>query len=225
MVTGSDPTSVGRVPKSAGELARSTVIVVDDDALILSVVGRVLYLAGFTVETYVSGREMLAQARLGRVACVIVDMFMPEITGLQVQASLKQRNVNLPLICLSGSSDIEMAVEAMREGALDFIEKPFDNEDLVLRLRKAIDHHAQGRREELDRDGIARKLKTLTPRETCVLDLMIAGKTSKEAARNLGGSHRTIEVHRRHIMEKMEASHLAELVRMRLLVENESPAR
>jgi len=223
MATGSDPTAGSRAPKAA-DLSRSTVIVVDDDPRMLSALGRVLYLAGFTVETYTSAIEMLARARLDRPGCILTDMVMPEMTGLQLQASLKQRNVTVPLVCLSGSSYIEMAVEAMREGALDFIEKPFDNDDLVARVCKAIEQHARGRREDFDRDDIARKLKSLTPREKCVMDLMIAGKTNKESARTLGGSHRTIEVHRRHIMEKMEAAHLADLVRMRLAVENESRA-
>jgi len=226
MATGFVPTARGHVPKPTGGPVRTVVIVVDDDALMRSALERLLYLAGFTVDAYGSGAQMLARATLDRRGCIISDMVMPEMTGLELQACLKQRNVRLPLICLSGSSDIQMAVEAMRQGAVDFIEKPFDNDDVVQRVRRAIDEHEHGHRhDQVERLDAACKLETLTSRESEVLELVVAGRTNKEVARSLGSSHRTVEVHRRHLMEKMAAQNLADLVRMRLLVADELLAR
>jgi FixJ family two-component response regulator len=212
-----------RPPSTAGDAAaQDIVILVDDDPLMLSALRRVLLRAGFTVEAYESAAEMLAQARLDRPACVVSDMVMPHMTGLELQACLKQRGVRLPLLYLSGASDLEMAVQAMREGAVDFLEKPFDNDDLVRRVRRAIEQYRFGQRDDFERHDVARKLKTLTPRESRVSELVVAGKTNKEIARSLGSSHRTIEVHRRNVMEKMAASSLADLVRMCLLGDNGS---
>jgi len=225
MATGFDPTARGNSPKPASEVLRPAVIVVDDDASMRSALERLLYLAGFSVEAFSSGIQMLARAHLDRGGCIISDMVMPDMTGLELQSCLNQRNVPLPLICLSGSSDIEMAVEAMRQGAVDFVEKPFENDDLVKRVHRAIDGYQHGpRRDEVERREATRRLATLTRRETEVLELIVAGKTNKEVARSLGGSHRTIEVHRQHLMEKMAAQNLADLVRMRLLVGDESRA-
>jgi len=141
---------------------------------------------------------------------------MPQMSGLQVQSALKQRHVALPVVFLTGSSDIPIAVAAMREGAVDFIEKPFDNEDLVARLRAAIERGLNARRDEASRLELQARAAKLTPREREVMDLVVTGLTSKEIARVVGASHRTVEIHRAHLMEKMVAGTLAELVRAHL---------
>jgi RNA polymerase sigma factor (sigma-70 family) len=194
------------------------VLVVDDDASMRASLRRLLTVARIGVEVYASGTEFLAEAKLDRPGCVLLDVGMPAMSGLEVQARLNQRGVSLPVIFLTGSADIPIAVAAMREGAVDFVEKPFENDDLLARVRRAIAHHHRHRKIEEDRQIVLQRLATLTPREREVLELVVAGNTNKEIARVLGASHRTIEIHRVHLMEKMTASTLADLVRMRLLV-------
>ncbi|MDR3387056.1 MAG: response regulator [Rudaea sp.] len=204
-----------------GSPDQPVVLVVDDDDLMRSALRRLLLAAGIATEVYASGNEFFAQAQLDRPGCLILDVRMPGMSGLEVQACLRQRDVELPVIFLTGSSDIPIAVAAMREGATDFIEKPFDNDDLLARVRQAIDRHSHRRREHDERHDVLRRLATLTARERSVLDLVVAGKTNKEIARDLGASYRTIEIHRSHMMEKMAAPTLADLVRMRLLEDNQ----
>jgi two-component system, LuxR family, response regulator FixJ len=201
------------------------VIIVDDDASMRSALHRLFVSANLKTELYASGTEFLEQARLDRAGCLLLDVLMPGMTGLEVQARLKQRGVELPVIFLTGSSHIPIAVAAMREGAVDFVEKPFDNDDLVARVRHAIDQQSRQQPADAERHEVQRRLDSLTARECGVLELVVTGKTSKEIARSLGASHRTIEIHRRHIMDKMAAPTLADLVRMRLLAGTERPSR
>jgi two-component system, LuxR family, response regulator FixJ len=206
-----------QTPTPAVDVVRPVVIVVDDEAHMRSALQRLLMSAGMTVETFASGADLFSQARLDRPGCVLLDVGMPDMNGLEVQAGLKERRVELPVIFLTGSSDIPIAVAAMREGAVDFVEKPFDNQDLLARVQRAISRHHQRRKDDLGNSEVLRRLETLTPRERGVLDLVIVGKTSKEIARSLDISPRTVEIHRRNLMEKMAANTLADLVRMRLM--------
>lgn len=203
---------------------QAVVFVVDDQPHMRAALRRLLLRAGFEVETFAGGREFLSQAQLDRPGCVLLDVNMPEMSGLDVQARLKARRVPLPVVFLTGTADIPIAVAAMREGAVDFIEKPFDNDDLVARIRRAIAQHAPVRTDDAERPAVLRRLAELTPREREVMELVVAGRTSKEIARIVGASHRTIEIHRGRLMRKMEASSVAELVRMRLLVAGVAPA-
>ena len=200
-----------------GNLDQPVVLVVDDDDAMRWAIRRLLLSAKLNVELYASGADLLAQARLDRPGCLILDMHMPGMNGLEVQAALNQRHAELPVIFLTGMSDIPIAVAAMREGAADFIEKPFDNDSLIARVRRVIDRHRERQAGDVERQDVVRRLGTLTEREGSVLELLVAGMTNKEVARNLGSSHRTVEIHRHRIMEKMEVSTLADLVRMRLL--------
>jgi two-component system response regulator FixJ len=198
------------------------VLVVDDDASMRAALKRLLTVARIPVELYSSGTEFLAEARLDRPGCLLLDVSMPAMSGLEVQAQLNQRGVSLPVLFLTGSSDIPIAVTAMREGAVDFVEKPFQNDDLLARVRRAIEQHHRHRKIGEERKLVLQRLATLTPREHEVLELVVTGNTNKEIARVLGASHRTIEIHRVHLMEKMMASTLADLVRMRLLAGDEA---
>jgi len=224
MVAAHGPLVSGKAPIRLDNVDRPTVLVVDDDDLMCSALRRLLVTAGLAAEIYASGAEFLAQAQLDRPGCLILDVGMPGMNGLEVQRCLRQRHVDLPVIFLTGSSDIPIAVAAMREGAADFIEKPFENDDLISRVRQAIDRHSHRRQETVERDDVLRRLSLLTARERSVLELVVAGKTNKEIARVLGASHRTIEIHRHRVMEKMAAPTLADLVRMRLLEGNEPSA-
>jgi two-component system response regulator FixJ len=158
---------------------------------------------------------MLDTCDFDRHAVLLLDVMMPGMTGLELQRALHERGVNLPVIFLTGSGDIPMAVEAMHDGALDFLEKPFDNAQLVERVRRAFASPAQGHAANFDPD-YARRKASLTPREREVMQEVITGKTNKVVARDLGASYRTIEIHRARVMSKMQASTLADLVRMAL---------
>jgi FixJ family two-component response regulator len=204
------------IPKTGP--AVPVVFVVDDDDLMRAALQRLLVQAGLKVEQYASGAEFLAQAKLDRPGCLLLDVSMPGMTGLEVQTRLNQLRLGLPVVFLTGSSHIPIAVAAMREGAVDFIEKPFDNNDVVDRVRKAIARDGHQRSDDEDKQAIVQRLNALTPRECGVMELVVAGKTSKEIARTLGVSPRTVEIHRVHLMEKMSAPTLAALVRMRLSV-------
>lgn len=196
------------------------VYLVDDDAGIRSAIARLLRVAGLQTESYASGTAFLAAADLHRRGCLLLDLHMPGMSGLEVQASLKQRRAALPVIFLTAAADIPIAVAAMREGAVDFIEKPFENEHLLTRVRQAIERSLDDMRRAEERNRTLHRLETLTPREHEVLELVVSGMTAKEIARKLGASHRTIEIHRGHVMEKMAAASLADLVRMRLLAQD-----
>lgn len=194
------------------------VLVVDDDDGMRSALQRLLTRGGLGVDAYATGAQFLAAARFDRPGCIVLDVGMPQMSGLEVQAQLKRRGVMLPVVFLTGSADIPIAVAAMREGAVDFIEKPFDNDDLVQRVRAAIEHDQRSRRRQQERTAITARLEKVTPREREVMELVVTGKTSKQIARDLGASHRTVEIHRARLMEKMEAATLADLVRMHLLL-------
>ena len=200
------------------------VMVVDDDPSMRAALRRLFASARLTCEHYASGAEFLAHARMDRPGCIVLDVGMPGMNGLEVQARLKQRHVDLPVIFLTGTAQIPIAVAAMREGAIDFVEKPFENADLVTRVSNVIERHRRERSGDVERREIRRRLQLLTPREREVLVLLVHGKTNKEIARALGASHRTIEVHRRNTMEKMGAPTLADLVRMCLIEASEPQA-
>lgn len=204
-------------PASLSDPDAPVVIVVDDDASMLATIEQLFTSAAIASELYPSGPEMLARARLDRPGCIVLETRMPGMSGFEVHVRLKQMRVELPVIFLAGSSDIPIAVAAMREGAADFIEKPFDGKHLVSRVRCAIDGYGAGRKNRMELREVWRKLNSLTPRERSVLDLVVAGQSSKEIARTLEVSHRTIDIHRLHVMEKMGAPSLPDLVRMRLL--------
>ena len=192
------------------------VIVVDDDPNMRSALRRVFVAARFRVETFASGRELLDTCDLGRRAVLLLDVMMPGMNGLDLQKTLRERGVNLPVIFLSGSGDIPMAVEAMHNGAVDFLEKPFDNAQLVDRIHLAFLRKEMPSPETYTDPEYARRKATLTPREREVFDEVITGRTNKVIARDLGASYRTIEIHRARVMSKMCAKTLADLVRMAL---------
>jgi FixJ family two-component response regulator len=195
-----------------------TIFVVDDHPHMRSALRRLLIRAGFAVELFASGSEFLGAPSLDGPGCILLDVSMPEMTGLEVQARLKKRRITLPIIFLTGTADIPIAVAAMREGAVDFIQKPFDNDDLLARVRQAVAQHSRAQGGAPERSAVLRGLDSLTPREREVMELVVAGRTSKEIARIIGASHRTVEIHRSRLMQKMAAATVADLVRMRMLL-------
>ncbi|HEU4662559.1 MAG TPA: response regulator [Dokdonella sp.] len=214
-----------RADTNAAEHEQPIVFVVDDEEPMGAALRRLFAGAGLRSEVYATGEAFLAREPLDVAGCVVLDVGMPGMGGLEVQAHLRARAPDLPVIFLTGATEIPVAVAAMRAGAVDFVEKPFDNDDLLRRVRTAIERQAVHRDEARRRREFARRLATLTPRESEVLEWIVAGKTSKEIARTLGGSHRTIEIHRGRIMEKTAAESLADLIRMHLLVGAPAAAR
>lgn len=193
------------------------VLVVDDDEVMRTVLRRMFLDAGLQVDTYASAQELLDSANLSRPGVLLLDVQLPGMSGIELQALLRVRGVDLPVLFLTGSSDIPKAVQAMRNGALDFLEKPFSAAVLLHRVAQAFEQSLRASEvpapaaSSLD---YARRLATLTPREREVHDAMLTGMTSKLIARELGGSFRTVEIHRSRVMAKLEVSNLAELVRL-----------
>ena len=191
-----------------------TVFVVDDEPFLRSALERLFVAAHINVKTFASARELLESCDFHVPAVLLLDVMMPGMTGLELQAALRERGIGLPIIFLTGSGDIPTAVAAMRNGAFDFLEKPFENHDLVDRVRKAFGRATQMHAGPRVRGDYERRVATLTPREREVMELMVAGMTSKVIARELGGSFRTVEIHRSRVMNKMEVATLADLVRL-----------
>ncbi len=190
------------------------VMVVDDDEGMRAALRRLFSAAGLECEAYASAQELLERADLVRSGLLLLDVMMPGMTGLELQAELNARAVALPVIFLTGSSSIPIAVSAMQRGAIDFVEKPFENDDLVERVRRALHRASDQSDSQLHRAEYLRRFASLTPREREVMAHVVAGETNKVVARALGASHRTIEIHRNRVMEKMQAESLADLVRM-----------
>jgi FixJ family two-component response regulator len=173
---------------------------------------------GQAVETFSSGPEFVDAYTEDRPGCLVLDIRMPGMSGLELQQKLNERHSILPIIFITGHGDVPMAVEAMQAGAVDFIQKPFRDQDLIDRINQALEKDANNRAALGERNDIRRRLETLTPREREVLDLVVHGKANKVIAGDLKLSQRTVEIHRARVMEKMQASSLAHLVRMVLEV-------
>ncbi len=189
------------------------VFVVDDDPGMRAALQRLFRSVHFEVETYASGRELLDRCNLLRPGVLLLDVLMPGMTGLELQAVLLERGVTTPIVFLTGTHSVPMAVTAMQRGAVDFLEKPFANDVLVERIRFA---HGRNRQlvQRLATHRFDERFALLTPREREVMFHVADGKTSKETARALRISPRTVEVHRIRVMDKMRADSLAQLVRM-----------
>jgi len=194
-----------------------TVFVVDDDQAMRSSLKWLIESIGMQVKTYGSADEFLSSYFPGRAGCLLLDVRMPGMSGLDLQAYLAQEDSRLPVIIITGHGDVAMAVKAMKSGAVDFIEKPFHDEELLTSIRNALEFDEKRRVLQSRRAKIAVRLAKLTPREHEVMAMVTEGRANKEIATVLGVSAKTVEAHRARVMDKMGASSLAELVRMVLI--------
>lgn len=191
-----------------------TVFIVDDDQAVRDSLRLLMNSAELPVESFADAREFLAAVTVDRPGCLVLDVRMPEIDGLELQRQLAARGSRLPIIILTGHGDVPMAVEALRAGALDFIQKPFESRVLLQRIEEAIAIDSRLRNQNTDRTEIELRLARLTPRENEVLGLIVDGLPTKAIAASLGSSFNTVQNQRASILKKMQAESVADLVRM-----------
>ncbi len=200
-------------------ITEPTVFVVDDDAAMRSSVRWLVESGGLRVEEFSSAREFLDQGDLNRAGCLVLDIRMPGKNGLELQAELGDRDCHLPVLVVTGYADVPSVVRAMKSGAIDVLQKPCSDNELMDRIRQAIDLDAKRRENRQQRTAFRQRLATLTTREHEVLNLVVVGRSSKWVAQSLQISEKTVEVHRSHILKKLEVGGVAELVRLVTLSE------
>ena len=197
-----------------------TVFVVDDDEEVRDSMKRLMNSVGLKVETFASAEEFLAQFDSARPGCLLLDVRMEGMSGLDLQKRLALEEVQPPIIIITGHGDVPMAVRAVKAGAVDFIEKPFNEQVLLDSVHRAIELDGANRGRALQLADISACLECLTPREREILDLVVAGKRNKVIAGELGISQSTVESHRARVMEKMQAESLSALMRMMLSLQS-----
>ncbi len=193
-------------------MPEATVFVMDDDAAVRESMHVLMDSVNLTVATYPNAEEFLADYDPTRPGCAVLDVRLPGMSGLELQGRLAACEPSLPIIMISGYSEVSSAVRAIKQGAMDFIEKPVDGQYLLDRVYEAIERDAQNRCEYSRRAGVIRRVDSLTPREREVLGMVVAGTANKNIAAALNRSQKTIEIHRANMMKKMGARSLAELV-------------
>ena len=203
-------------PMAAHSEQKPTVFIVDDDAAIRFAMQALMDSVNLGHEIFESGDEFLEKVTEQRPGCLVLDIRMPGLGGLELQEELIKRGNTLPIIFITGHGDVPMAVEAMQKGAVDFIQKPFRDQELLDRIREALATDEERREEQQLHAEVNERLSRLTNREREVFDLVVTGKPNKVIAYELGVSQRTVELHRARVMEKMQARSLADLVKMHM---------
>jgi FixJ family two-component response regulator len=191
-----------------------TVFVVDDDPSVRRGLGRLFTSVGLGVETFAGAAELLARAPIDDRGCLLLDIKMPDVTGLELQGKLKEAGIDMPVIFLSAYADVSQSVRAMKEGAVDLITKPFQERTLLEAVSRALGLDDARRRDRDEHRHLRQRYDTLTPRERMVLTLVVSGKLNKQVASLIGTSVKTVKVHRARVMSKMQATSLPELVLM-----------
>jgi two-component system response regulator DctR len=194
-----------------------TVFVVDDDRGVRNSIAELLLSVGLAVETFESSQSFLDTFDTNRPGCLVLDVRMARMSGLALEAKLSEMGADIPIVFISGHGDISMAVNAIKRGAVDFVPKPYQEQQLLDAVNEALRRDALRRAPALDAGGLDERLQTLTPREREVLGLALKGHSSKGIARELGISHRTVELHRSNLLEKLGVASITELLRLKLL--------
>jgi FixJ family two-component response regulator len=193
-------------------LAQTVVFIIDDDMSMLKAIGRLLQSEDYSFEMFTGAREFLARAPHTGPSCVILDLNMPGLNGLELQQALAERGLGEQIIFITGAASVPTSVQAMKAGAVDYLLKPFRDEDLLSALKQALMRSAEQWLERSQRKKVRERFATLTPREFEVFKLVIAGLLNKQIASQLGTTEATIKVHRGRVMDKMEVKSVAELV-------------
>jgi len=193
---------------------KPTVFVIDDDASIRKSLSRLLRSAGYTSETFSSAEEFLRREHFDGVGCILLDVKMPGLSGMDLQEELNKADYHMPIVFITGHGDIPMTVEAMKKGAVDFLTKPFDDEELLHALRTAIGKDRSARVEYTEVHEVRGRIGLLTPRENEIFRYVATGMLNKQIALELGIAEKTVKVHRGRVMEKLGVDSVAALVRL-----------
>jgi FixJ family two-component response regulator len=195
------------------------VFIVDDDDAVRDSLRLLMKSVGLQARAFDSAESFLRSYRPETTGCLVLDIRMPGMSGIELQRELARRDYSLPIIFITAHGDIPMAVEAVRNGAVDFVQKPFDDGELVAKIRGALSESLRKQEDDQERAEVRRRASTLTAREREVMGQVVQGKANKVIAGDLGVIQRTVEIHRARVMEKMQAGSLAQLVRMVLIAE------
>ncbi len=208
-------------------MSTPTVFIVDDDPAMRKSLRWLTESVGLRVETFASAEDFQKTYDPARPGCLVLDVRMPGTSGLDLQASLIERNIAIPVIIVTGHGEVQSAVRAMKAGAIGFVEKPFSDQELLDHVHEALAYDNQMRTEQVSRRDVEQRYARLTQREREVMALIAIGRANKQIAGELGISQKTVEVHRAHVMKKIEATSVAELVRTALALEqaNETTQR
>lgn len=190
------------------------VFIVDDDDAVRESLEFLMKSIDLPSETFASAQDFLKSFNPDRPGCLLLDIRMPGMSGIELQAELKKRDAQIPIIFITGHGDVPMAVKAIQSGAADFIQKPFRDQELIDRIRDVLQDDAEGRAIRMEKNEILQRMSTLTEREKEVMEQVVSGKANKVVAIDLNVSQRTVEIHRANVMEKMKAKSLAQLVRL-----------